>query len=167
MTLDTEISDRKELLKQILAERKLFEETLAKVDQTEYLKPIFDGGWTIKDVLAHIVAWEQRMIIWVGQAASGVFPDIPLDDDSVNAINQESHNQDKDLPLDQVLQAFERSYTKALNFAENTSEEVLFTKNLLEGRENPYWITVAANTCWHYQEHREALEQYLSRQSGK
>lgn len=167
MTLEFEISDRKELLDQILAERKLFEETLARVDQTEYLKAIFDGNWSIKDVLAHIVAWEQRMISWVGQAARGVLPNIPLDDDTINALNDQSYHQDKDLPLAQVIQAYERSYKQALTFAENTPEEVLFTKNLLEGRENPYWITIAANTCWHYQEHREALEQYLSRQASK
>jgi hypothetical protein len=157
---------RDELLEGILKERKLLEEILATIKHEDYLEPIFEGDWTIKDMLAHIVAWEQRMITWVGQAAEGILPDMPASDQEVELLNTQSYHQDKDLLLEEVLQAFEHSYPQALSTAENTPEEVLFTKNLLEGRENPFWITVGANTSWHYKEHREALEQYLAERTG-
>lgn len=157
---------REELLEGIFRERKLLEEILASIDHQDYLKPVFDGDWSIKDMLAHIVAWEQRMITWVGQAAEGILPDMPGNDQEVELLNTQSYHQDKDLSLNAVLQAFERSYPQALSVAENAPEEVLFTKNLLEGRENPFWITVGANTSWHYKEHREALERYLAVRGG-
>jgi hypothetical protein len=164
--LEFEEINREELIEGILRERKLLEEVLARVDLEDYLKPVFEGDWSIKDMLAHIVAWEQRMITWVGQAADGILPDMPGTDQEVELLNTQSYLQDRDLPLNEVLQVFERSYPQALSVAENTPEEVLFTKNLLEGRENPFWITVGANTSWHYKEHREALERYLAGRGG-
>jgi hypothetical protein len=153
---------RKELLEKIRGERKLLEKALARFDHADYLAPIFDGGWSIKDVLAHLVAWEQQMIAWVDQVSAGVLPDMPNSDEAVDALNKQFFHQNKDLSLGQVLQSFGRSYLQALAVAENTPEEVLYTKNLIVGRENPYWITVAANTFWHYEEHRKALEQYFA-----
>jgi hypothetical protein len=164
--LEFEEISREELLEGILKERKLLEDVLASIDPQDYLEPVFEGDWSIKDMLAHIVAWEQRMITWVGQAAEGILPDMPGNDQEVELLNSQSYHQDKDLPLDQVLQAFERSYPQALSVAENTPEEVLFTKDLFEARENPFWITVGANTSWHYKEHREALERHLASRGG-
>lgn len=154
--------DRKVLLEQIQSERKILEAALDQVDHQAYLEPLFAGGWSIKDVLAHLVAWEQRMITWVGQAAEGVLPEMPGSEEAVDDLNTQSYQQTKDLPLEEVLKAYEVSYPQALAVAEHTPEEVLFTHGLIEGRENPFWITVAANTCWHYKEHREALDQVLS-----
>lgn len=160
--MEFEKIDRKTLLGNIRKERQLFEESLSRIPQDQFQEPIFDGGWSIKDVLAHIVAWEQRMITWIGQAADGIAPDIPNTDEAVDALNSQSFLQERERPLQDVLETFERSYLQAFAVAENTPEEVLFTENLLQGRSRPLWINIAANTCWHYKEHREALELYIA-----
>ena len=101
---------REELLDHILEERKLLEAVLSQIEPDDYFAPVFDGGWSIKDVLAHIVRWEQLMITWVGQAAEGILPQTPGSEENVNALNLQGFEENKDLPLEEVLENFKRSY---------------------------------------------------------
>jgi hypothetical protein len=158
---------RDELLAKIHFHRDQFEELLAQLPDEDFLVPAFAGGLSLKDVLAHIVAWEQRGITWVGQAAKGTLPETPGSDEDVDEINAKIYQENKDLTLEEVRAAFARSYTQALALAENTPDEVLFTKNLLEGRKHPFWVTVAANTWWHYKDHYEDLTRWLSERSSE
>ena len=164
--MDLDNMTRQELLDQIVSHRKKLEEVLAKVPEVDYFVPVFAGGLTLKDLLAHIVAWEQRMITWLGQAAEGILPDVPASDEAVEKINAEIYLENKDASLEDVRKAFERSYQQALKIAEDTPEVVLFSENLIEGRERPYWITVASNTWWHYKDHYDDLTAWLGSKTG-
>jgi hypothetical protein len=62
---------KSELLDQILTERKWLEEVLATLSPDQMFLPGTSGGWTVKDVLAHISAWERRMIHWTGSYLRG------------------------------------------------------------------------------------------------
>jgi hypothetical protein len=163
--MELENITREEMLANIHRERKLLEDVLSQIDLERYLTPAFDGGWSIKDVLAHIVHWEQLMITWLRGAAKGALPNLPASDQDVNALNLQAFEENKNLPLDDVLESFNRSYPQAFAIAENSPDALIFTKNPLPGREQPFWITIAANTWWHYQEHREAFEGWLADQS--
>ena len=92
---------------------------------------------------------------------------VPGSDEAVHASNAAVYEENKDLPLEDVRAAFKRSYTQALTFAEQTPDEVLFTENMFEGRKNPYWVTVASNTWWHYKDHYEDLTRWLGEQTGE
>ncbi|MEN8242415.1 MAG: DinB family protein [Chloroflexota bacterium] len=164
--MEVENVNREELLDHIKRERAHFEEILSRVDPADYLNPVFDGGWSVKDVLAHIVLWEQLMITWVSQAAEGIIPEVPGSDENVEAINQKGYQDNKDLAWEDVDASFRRSYSQALSIAENAPDEVIFTENPLPGRKQPFWITIAANTWWHYKEHRQAFERWLDAQSA-
>jgi hypothetical protein len=159
--MDFEMVSREELLENIGSSRKRLEDLLEKIPEEDFLRSVFSGGWNLKDMLVHIVAWEQKMITWIGQAAEGKLPDLPNGDEAVEALNATLYAENKDLSLEDVLQAFHRSYPQALAVAQNTPEEVLFTENLIEGRKHPFWITVAANTYWHYNDHIEDITRWL------
>lgn len=152
---------REEILEKISLHRKALEHTLGRIPRERYLSPVFVEGWTIKDLIAHIAAWEQRMIAWIAQAAEGVLPDIPGTDQAVAAINEQLYKEYKDLPLKKVLEDFSRSFQQVVSLVEETGDDVLFFENYIEGRERPYWITVAANTWWHYQEHEKDLSHWI------
>jgi hypothetical protein len=160
--MEFEMVSREELLEKIKSSRKQLEDLMTKIPEEDFLRPVFDGGWTLKDMLSHIVSWEQKMITWIGEAAEGKLPEMPNGDAAVDALNAAFYQENKDLSLEDARQAFKRSYPQALAVAENTPDEVLYTENLFEGRKNPFWITVAANTYWHYNDHIEDITKWLA-----
>jgi len=154
-----------ELLDQIRAERQRLEEVIAALTSDQMLQPGASGEWTVKDVLAHISAWERRMLSWLGSHLRGASPDLPLPWD-VERMNAETYAQVKDKPLAEVLEEFHQSYRDALALAESLSEEQLKTIYTNTWPMAPLWFGVAANTNWHYIEHRESIEAWLKQQKA-
>jgi hypothetical protein len=148
------------LLDQIRSERGQLEETLARLTHAQMLLPGVDGEWSVKDALAHISAWERRMISWIGSHLRGEEPTIPLPWD-VERMNAETFTQVKDLPLAEVLKEFRISYWDSLALSESLSEEQLQTVYADTWPMGPLWTGVAANTNWHYKEHRRDIEKWL------
>ena len=122
-----EYPGKPKLLVHIRAERDFLEETLSRLTPEQMLAPGVDGEWSVKDILAHIVAWEQRMIRWIGSHLRGEPPDVPLPWD-VERMNAETYAQVKDKPLAGVLEEFHQSYRAALLLAESLSEGQLQTE---------------------------------------
>ena len=152
-----------ELLDQIRTERGRLEETLARLTHAQMLLPGVDGEWSVKDALAHISAWERRMISWVGSHLQGEEPDIPLPWD-VERMNAETYAQVKDKPLAEVLEEFRLTYWDSLALAETLNEEQLQTVYTDTWPMGPLWTGVAANTNWHYKEHRTDIQKWLETQ---
>ncbi len=151
-----------ELLQCIRVERDLLEETLARLTPDQMLQPGVDGEWSVKDVLAHISAWERRMLSWLGSHLRGEPPDVPLPWD-VERMNAETYAQVKDKPLADVLEEFRQSYRESLALAESLTEKQLQTEYTDTWPMGPLWLGVAANTHWHYKEHRESIEAWLNK----
>lgn len=151
-----------ELLQRIRDERRALEETLARLTPDQMLQPGASGGWTVKDVLAHISAWKRRMISWTGSHLRGEPPDVPLPWD-VERMNAETHAKFKDKPLADVMEEFHVSYRESLALVHTLSEEQLRIEYTDTWPMGPLWLGVAANTHWHYQEHRESIEAWLNK----
>jgi hypothetical protein len=48
------------------------------------------GDWSIKDIVAHLTAWEERLVAWLEAIAHGTSPELPpwpgnFDEDATNA----------------------------------------------------------------------------------
>lgn len=156
---------KSKLLIAIRAERKALEEVLAALTHDQMLQPGASSEWTVKDALAHISAWERRMLSWIGSHLRGEAPDVPLPWD-VERMNAETYAQVKDRPLAEVLEEFRRSYREALTLAESLSEEQLQTAYTDTWPMGPLWLGVAANTDWHYKEHRKDIGAWLKQQKA-
>jgi hypothetical protein len=150
---------KNELLDQIRVEHKYLEETLARLTREQMLLPGVDGDWSVKDAVAHIAAWEQRMIGWVGSHIYGEEPAVPLPWD-VDRMNAETFELVKDKPLDEVLKDFRQSYRDSLTLAESLSEEQLQTIYTDTWPMGPLWTGIAANMNCHYKEHRKDIQKW-------
>ena len=163
MNDQTEIITKDELLNQIHIERGRLEETLARLTHAQMLLPGVDGEWSVKDALAHISAWERRMISWVGSHLRNEEPEVPLPWD-VERMNSETYSQVKDKPLSEVLEEFRLSYWDSLALAESMSEEQLQTIYADTWPMGPLWTGFAANMNWHYKEHCADIQKWLETQ---
>jgi hypothetical protein len=152
-----------ELLDQIRAERGRLEETLARLTHAQMLQPGVDGEWSVKDALAHISTWERWMIRWTSSLLRGKKPDTP-DPWDIERLNAETYAQVKEIPLADVLEEFRQSYWDSLALAESLSEEQLQTSYTDSWPMGPLWTGVAANTSWHYKEHRTDIQKWLDAQ---
>lgn len=159
MNMEEQISSKAELLAAIRAEREALEAALDGIDGGQMLEPVFDGGWSVKDTLAHITAWEQLMIGWVEESLRGEVPQRPVSgDDWVDQLNARLYSENRTKSLAEVQEAFSDSYRRALELVERMDEDDLFDPERFPWREgSPLWQMVAANTNWHYKDHREAI----------
>jgi hypothetical protein len=160
MNNQIENMSRQELLDQIRAERGYLENILTYLSNAQMLLPGVDGEWSVKDALAHISAWERRMIKWVRSLQNDEVPDIPLPWD-VDRMNADTFSQVKDRSLTEVLEEFHHSYSESMELAESLSEEQLQTIYSDTWPIGPLWTGIAANTSWHYKDHRSDIQKWL------
>ena len=157
------------ILDLIKAERKLLEDQLEGLTEEQLLQPTLEGGWSIKDIMAHIITWERLMVQWLDATMRGEIPQMlpaGLTWDDLDIWNERTFSENKELPLPEVISNFHSSYRIAFETAEGLSEEDLINPDRFEWREGkPLSIIVAANTYWHYTEHREQIHNWRNASS--
>jgi hypothetical protein len=160
-----EPTSKRELMEVLQDERQLFDTLVARLSDTQMLEPGIEGNRCIKDILAHITDWEQRMILWIQESVAGLTPQRPAPGmtwNDLDRLNEQTYLENKEKPLVEVMPASRYSYTQALQAVQALSEADLFDGRRFAWRDgDPLWHMVAANTWWHYKEHREQIEAWL------
>lgn len=64
------------LLEQLQFERERLEKTLTMINEQQMVVSGVMEEWTVKDVLAHITVWEQRMVRWLEQTVRDEVPEM-------------------------------------------------------------------------------------------
>ena len=77
-----EPTTKSQILTAIQAERLALETLLAKIPPAQMTLPDLHEGWSVKDILAHITAWEELMQGWVQISLRGETPDRPAPGES-------------------------------------------------------------------------------------
>ena len=148
------IKTRIDLLTAIKVERRRLEHHLAQINPASFCDPEVCGLWSIKDLLAHLAAWEQTFLRWYEARERMVEHQEPEEVRTMKAIhayNQQLYEQYRDWLLDDVLKFFHQSYDQIFTVVTQIPEEDLFTQDRYPwtGR----WTLAAfviANTSNHY-----------------
>lgn len=148
------IKTKAELLKAIRAERRLLERALAEIDPALYDEAGVCKKWSIKDLLAHLAAWEQTFIRWYAardQMSDGLMPPEVQSAAALNAYNQHLYERYRDGSLSQVQAFFQQSFQQIIALVEQIPEGDLFTPHRYPWTGKWTLKTfVAANTNLHY-----------------
>ena len=154
-----------EIMKLIRGEREGLEHVLAGLSEGQMTRPGVENGWSVKDLMAHIIDWEGRLVQWIEESLRGEVPQRPAPGmtwDDLDRLNKQTYVLNKDRDLGDVLADFHRSYERALATVEALPEEDLVDPQRFAWREGaPLWHMVAANMWEHYQEHRESIDTWL------
>jgi hypothetical protein len=124
------------------------------------------GGWSVKDILAHITFWERLALDRLFAARDNKPMQIELVGSwDVDQLNAHVYGENKDRPLEDVLADARSVHKEIMDFLE--SSEAGFVEGPLpfdwaEGY--PLWKFVDDNTSGHYKEHRETLEVWIAAQ---
>lgn len=88
------------------------------------------GEWSMKDVLAHLMAWGQMCQNWYEMGKSGETPITPHEDftwKEIPALNQHIYETYQDHDLDDIRSQFENTHAALMALIEHTSDNELFT----------------------------------------
>ena len=148
-----------------------WEELLASISEEQIIAPHFDFDWSIKDVIAHLWAWQQ---ISIARMEGGVldrepaFPqwilnlgeDWEEDADRVNALTVETNHEKS---WSEIYHNWKNGFLRFLELGNAISE-----RDLLDGDRYPWlkgyslaFILVASYD--HHQEHLEKLLDWLGK----
>ncbi|MFN8371895.1 MAG: DinB family protein [Anaerolineae bacterium] len=156
--------DKAEFLHTLRSTRAEWDALIAQVPRDQMTQPDAVGQWSIKDLIAHVMWYENEMVEVI---ESHVFEGSPwweLED--VDERNERIYEQYRDVPLDKVLADAQATYLRLLAGLESLSEEDFHTPQNFRNMP-PEWIpwqVIASNCFEHYPQHSEDLEAWLARQ---
>jgi hypothetical protein len=110
-------SEREELLDDIRASRAELEAILEQVSDEQMTNALDEGGWSIKDHLAHVAVWQRHgLALITSQPAHEAFglDEKTYSQSSIDEINAVVHVQNKDRPLAEVLNDFRQTHDEVL-----------------------------------------------------
>lgn len=140
-----------------------WEELLASLSEEQITTPRFDFEWSIKDVLAHLWAWQQISIARMEAGVKDREPEFPkwivesvenweADADHVNALTFETQHTKT---WSEIYENWRRGFLRFLELGNEIPE-----RNLLDGDRYP-WLkgySLAAILIASYDHHQEHLE---------
>jgi len=143
-----------EIYEAIAFERANLIEALEELTDEQMELPGACGEWSVKDILSHLVDWEQRGLRWYRAGLRGEVPKTP--DENYNwrqlpALNQSIYERYKDISMAEVRQNFKASFEEMMSAIDGMTEEELFTPKKYEWTGNSLLRDyVNANTAAHY-----------------
>ena len=152
--------DREEFLSRLVSARRKWDELVGRISRERMLEASLAGGWSVKDVVAHVTWSEREMVGVLRQKALVGSPLWALDQDARNAIVY-AENRDRD--LDEVLREEERVYAELLPLLEGLTSEDLVDSGKWQQMlpEVPPWRIFAGGTFLHYEDHAAAIAEWL------
>jgi hypothetical protein len=146
--------NRTALLAAIAEGRERLEAALATLPDSKMLDRV-DDEWTRKDVLAHLEAWERRVVALIERLRAGEAPAERVETDELNA---RFHAADRDRPLTDVRSGERAAYERLVAAIEGAADEELFDGGHFAWTEgDPLADWFRSNGDEHYDEHLEQL----------
>lgn len=174
--LSAEPRDMSGLLDRIQQSRSALKQTYAHLSEAQMIAPGADGGWSVKDHLAHLTTWEAGIAALLRReprwAAMGLDDAIVRQNDEagVNAII-DRHNKDRALP--DVVASFEQVHRDLLAvLGQLTFDDLLKTYSYYQPDEpgvdsgRPILAWIAGNTYEHYAEHESWIRAVVEHVAG-
>lgn len=153
------------LLTAIEKERTALETFLDSLTPDEMIRPGVVGDWSVKDVLAHLVAWEQMCLGWYRAGLRGEIPPLPAPGFKWNQtpqLNQQIYERYCVEPLTAVLSQFHASHNEIMGVIYNLSNETLFLPDQYPWtRKNTLGAYMVSATSSHYLWARKEIKKGL------
>ncbi|MFW9944048.1 MAG: DinB family protein [Candidatus Sifarchaeia archaeon] len=160
---------KEELISQLHTDRRQLEELLSTLTPEEVEIEGAQGDRSVKDIVAHITAWERYGIGWIQSLAKGQKPEMPVPETSMDAVRQnmaimnaEIHKKNENQPLQDILEEFRHSYKMLVKEIEALPAERLDETFNYEWSEEPVsGRHLIAWRYWHYRAHLKHIQEWI------
>jgi hypothetical protein len=152
--------DKATFLSTVDTSRKHWDTALEGIDQATMLDASAADGWTIKDIVAHVVWHEQEMarLLQTRSLESGSrLWELPLDER-----NGRIYAENRNRPLDEVLSEARQVYPPLRALLDRVTDEDLKEPKRFKGMPGDWlpWRIIAENTYEHYDDHLRSLQRW-------
>ncbi len=137
---------------------------LAQVPPDRMEEPTLDGGWSVKDLLAHITFWEWHTLTGIQAGLRGERPDWPPG--NADTINARIYARSHDRPLAQVLADFHQTHREFMDQLAALDEADLIEPGRFDWSRRPVRAAVYEDGYGHYPRHARQLQAWLDGSSG-
>ena len=164
---------KNQILETAQTERAALEELLATLTFEQMVQPNVIGEWAIKDMLSHLIEWEQMVIKWYETGVKGKIPAVPSEEYNWGQLPQLNHSiyvKHRDRSLEDIQKEFKSSHKKIMKVIESIPEKELFTCGQYPWtRNNLLAAYFASATSSHYRWARTEIRKGLnaSMKTGK
>lgn len=160
-----------ELINDIKIERRRLERNLDGLTELNMTQPGAVGEWSVKDVLAHLVAWEQLFLDWYESGLQGRIPEIApvgMSGKAIDALNQKIFVEYRECSLNEIKAEFHDSHQQVLAVVHAIPEEDIFTTGRYAWTGKLALVDyIAGNTCNHYRWANAKVHRWLKTQKGQ
>ena len=161
--------DTTTLLGEVLRAHARLAMALADLTPDQLVQPGVVGDWSVKDILAHISFWEDRMVQDMRTARRGETP-TPLHaqgeswEEAIDRVNADQYEARRHAPLPAILAEHGARFGAVLALvAELDAGDLTEEAPLARALGRPVLPAVAGDTYEHYQEHAEEIHAWLAR----
>lgn len=152
--------DKAKLLAFIEREHGRLDDTLALVDEARMLEPHFEGGWSVKDLLAHVTFWDEHALNTIEAALNNSDP-YQLEG-TTDKVNADAFEERRNRPLQDVIADYRSVYATLLERVTMLQEEDLTDpKRFRWTKRLPLRRLIRWDTDLHYAEHNRQIRAWL------
>ncbi len=165
------MNDKQHILTTLRAEFNRWEQLLASLSEEQITAPQLPADWSIKDVIAHLRAWQQRSIARLEAALLNREPEFPkwpaeLDPEAEgqpHQLNAWIYETYRDQPWSSVHRDWREGFLRFLELGEAIAEKDLLDAGRYPWMEGQPLAFILQASYEHHQEHEEYLEPVLAR----
>jgi uncharacterized protein (TIGR03083 family) len=162
----TRPTTKTQLLEAMTTERHRLESLLQTLTPDQMTQAGACGEWSVKDVLAHLLAWEHMVVGWYQAGARGETVKTPATDlkwSETPILNRRIYERYKDVPLNEIQAQFAASYVTTRTVLESIPEAELVTPHTYAWTNTStllsYFVScTASHYHWAYDEIRKWLK---------
>jgi hypothetical protein len=165
------MNDKQEMLTRLREEFNRWEELLANLSEEQITAPQLPENWSIKDVIAHLRAWQQRSIARLEAALLNREPEYPAwpaqfdpeEEGQPHDLNAWLYATYRDRPWSNVHRDWSAGFLRFLELGAAIPEADLLAVGKYPWLEGYGLFAVLQGSYEHHREHAEYLEPLLAR----
>jgi hypothetical protein len=154
------------LLEEIVIERAALDDAIASLGPRDMTRAgVTPGGWSVKDIIAHVVDWQDRTLGWYEAGLRGERPAVPGDGFTMRELpllNQAIWRRHRRRSLKAVLDDYRAYHQRMLVLIDAVDENDMVTLNRWSWT-GPSWTLsdyIRAQTASHYRWARKHIRRW-------
>jgi hypothetical protein len=165
----TQPRSKAELLERMRAGRKEWDALIAEIPDSARTEPALAGGWSVKDLIAHVAAFENWTAAQIRAANEGRAPsdrelygveEITVDPEGWNLDRENAaiHARYKETPLSEVMTFSSQAFADLVAAVEGVAEEDLVRAGAQAWTGDATLVEIIPGHCYdHYTQHADDL----------
>ncbi len=151
--------NRSQLLKRLDKAWQALKASYAGLSDSELMEPGITGGWSVRDIIAHVTSWEEEALTHLPLIlAGGKPPRYSVTYGGIDAFNAQTTEQKRNLSLSEVLLQRDDTHRQLIDFIQSAPEDQFI-------RETRFRRRPRLDTYSHYPKHAEAIRKWREQRS--